>query len=306
MKKIVFIPLGGLNIYSSRVRCWQIAEELKNFGWDCKIGEKYLDYQDYVVFQKRYFPKDLEIAKRCKGKIIFDMCDPYWLKRQEKIIEDFIKITDYIVVSSNKLALWFRQRNKQTEVIPEGFDLDTIPKVSKEKKLTIVWHGSRGNTGYLKILVEPLDRLSKEFDFNFKIIVDRPFSIPQFSFKPQIAEWRLETYLAEIAKCHIGVAPLANDEWCSYKSINKPISYMALGLPVVCSLIPSYEEIIENDKNGFIIKNNIPENWYQALKTLMTSEEKREYFIEKGKETAQLFTMEKIVKKWDGLLRKLL
>lgn len=307
MKKIVFIPFGGRKTYSSRVRCYQIAEELRNLGWDCKIGKECLGRQDCVVFQKTYSPKDLQIAKKCKGKIIFDMCDPYWLRGHGKDLKRFIKITDYVVASSNKIAVWFRQRNKRTEVIPDGFDLKTIPEVLREEKLTIVWHGSRSNSKYLKFVVEPLNRLHREFDFNLKIIVDKPIlNIPRFNFKPQIVDWRLETHLAEIAKCHIGVASLANDEWCSHKSINKPVSYMALGLPVVCSSIPSYEEIIESGKNGFLIRDNNSKSWYKAFKTLITSEEKRDSFIEKGKETAQLFTMEKITKKWDGLLRKLL
>lgn len=303
--KIIFIPFGDVNTYSSRVTCYQNAEELKKLGWSCEIGTNSLETADFAVFQKRYSASDLALAKRCKGKVILSMCDPDWLIVGKRDIEAFLGLTDYIVTTTKKLASWFEERGKKVEVIPEGFDFRAIPEVKKHTKLTLCWHGTSPNEKYLEVLIGPLNELSKEFTFDLKLIADNPHKIPKFDFEPQIVKWNLETHLKEIVKCHIGLAPLFNEEWCSYKSINKPITYMALGLPVVCTSIASYEEIIVNGKNGFLIKDNNPYHWYEALKILITNEGTRASFIEEGKKIAQFFTLEKISKKWDNLLRSL-
>lgn len=303
--RISFIPFGDANTYSSRITCYQNAEELKKLGWSCEIGTNSLETADFVVFQKRYSPSHSALAKRCKGKVILSMCDPDWLIVGEKDIGAFIEIADCVVTTTKKLASWFEERGKKVEVIPEGFDFKAMPKVEKHTKLTLCWHGTSPNEKYLEVLIRPLNELSKEFTFDLKLIADNPHKIPKFDFGPQIVKWNLETHLKEIAKCHIGLAPLLNEEWCSHKSINKPITYMALGLPVVCTSIPSYEEIIVNGKNGFLIKDNNPYYWYQALKILTTNKRTGSSFIEEGEKIVQFFTLEKMAKKWDNLLRNL-
>lgn len=302
--RISFIPFGDINTYSSRITCYQNAEELRRLGWACDIGMQNAEAADFVVFQKRYSPSHLALAKRCKGKVILSMCDPDWLIVGEKNIGAFIEIVDCVVTTTKRLASWFEERGKRVEVIPEGFDFKAMPKVQKHNKLTLCWHGTSPNEKYLEVLIRPLNKLSKEFTFDLKLIADNPHEIPKLDFEPQIVKWELGTHLAEIAKCHIGLAPLANTEWCSYKSLNKAITYMALELPVVCTSIPSYEEIIVNGKNGFLIKDNNPYYWYQALKILITNKDTRSSFVEEGKRIVQFFTLEKMAKKWDELFRK--
>lgn len=303
--RISFIPFGDISTYSSRITCYQNAEELRKLGWACDIGIQNAETADFVVFQKRYSSSHLALAKRCQGKVILSMCDPDWLIVGEKDIGAFIEKVDCVVTTTKKLASWFQERGKKVEMIPEGFDFKAMPELEKYTRLTLCWHGTSPNERYLEILVSPLNRLSKECHFDLKLIADNPHKIPKFDFEPQIVKWKLETHLEEIAKCHIGLAPLLMDEWCSYKSINKPITYMALGLPAICTSILSYEEVIVNGKNGFLIKENNPYHWYQVLKILTTNKETRLSFIEEGKKIAQFFTLEKMAKKWDNLLRNL-
>lgn len=304
--KVAFIPFRDINTASSRFRCYQNSQELKKLGWSCELGGKNAKIADFVIFQKRYSVSDLNLAKQCRGKIILDMCDPNWLVGQKSQIEAMAKIADYVTTSSTKLANWFREKTKMVKVIPDGFDFKAIPKVKKEVKPTICWIGDKTNEKYLQIFVEPLNKLREELDFTFKIIGNfSSHKLPRFNFKPQFIEWKLSTELKEIAKCHVGVAPLFTDEWCSYKGTNKPIAYMALGLPVVATKIDSYQKIIIDGKNGFLINENNPEKWYQAIKTLVADKTKRSSFIEEGRKTAQAFSIDKIAKRWNQLFMEL-
>lgn len=314
--RISFIPFAttlpdkeGEKCASTRFRCYQNARALRDLGWECTIGEKGAESADIVIFQKRYFAKDIDLAKRCKGKIILDLSDPDWLKwpNRENPLDAMAEIASCVTTSSTKLANIFQQKGKRAEYISEGFDFSTIPEsVEKQEKLTLCWHGNRKNEEYFKVIVEPLNRLKKEFDFDLRFVVDKPVEkMPKFDFEPQIIPWELETHLKYIAECHIGLSPLLLDEWCSYKNPHKLFTYMALGLPVVATAIPSYQEIIKNEVNGFIIEKNDPEAWYNALKILITDEGKRNSIIEEGKKITQEYSVENMAKKWDSLFKSL-
>ena len=51
---------------------------------------------------------------------------------------------------------------------------------------------------------------------------------------------------------------------------------MACGLPVIANSSPANDEIIENDINGYIVKDNI--DWYSRLEELILNETLREKF----------------------------
>lgn len=306
--RVAFIPFReDMSISSSRNRCYENAEALGRLGWDCQVPGRNPETADVTIFQKRYSPADLALAKRCRGEIIFDLCDPQWLLGNEKDVEAMAQVASCVTTSSGKLAQWFRQRGKNALVMPDSFDFNSIPKVEKNNRFAICWHGNRGNERYLEAVVQPLNKLSEKFDFNLKIVVDPPAArVPRFNFQPQVMDWNLSTYLEEIAKSHIGIAPLFLDEWCSYKSPHKLIIYMALELPVVATATGSRKEIILNGENGFLIKDNDPQEWYEAIKTLITDEKKRSSLVEEGKKIAQAFSLENIAKRWDELFASLL
>jgi len=307
--KITYFPLGNMATASSRLRCYMIAERLRKKGY--KTAFEKLKPTDVAIFQKRTNPEDLKSAQALKkkgAKIVLDMCDAMWTAGQEKALLDFIPVTDCVTTSSKKIADYFKDKAKRVETIYEGIDWESIPHVTKEKKSTICWCGSiySAETEHcLDILTEPLNKLYQEIDFDFRIITDGEVKLEKLDFKSQVIEFSLENYLTEVAKSHIAVIPYPFTEWCMSKSNNKVILFMALGVPVVCSAIPSYEEIITDGKNGYLIKDNDSEKWYQALKILLTDEKKRDSIIKEGKKKAREFSINKIINKWEELLKTL-
>lgn len=308
--KITFFPTSNVNTGGSRGRCYQIGDALRKMGHNIAFEDP--SGTEVAIFEKRFDRKLAERLKAKGAKIVLDCCDPYWMRPEptRSQLLDFMEIADHITVSSKRLAKWWTRKKKRVKVLADSFDWKSVPKVKKESEFTICWHGTSFtvNWGTLDVLIEPLNRLKKQFDFDFKIIVELVGNprIPKFDFEPVIVDWNLETYLAEIAKCHVGVNPLLKDEWCMYKSYGKPISYMGLGLPAVVTSIPSYQEILENGKNAFLIKDNDPDEWYKALKTLIVDKKKRSSMVKEGRKLAQDFSVERVAEKYDQFLRSIL
>lgn len=308
-KRVVFLPLGGIKMPSSRVRCYQVAAELNKLGWRCEINGKHPETANFVVFQKRFRLSDQILARRCKGIVIFDQSDPYWEKEYARIpIGTMARIARIVTISTSAQAQWFKKRGIRTKIIPNGLDFSKVSKVEKERKLTICWTGQTNSERFLPMLVPALKKLSRTVNFNLKIIgAKMPARFPRgFGVQCQchFVPWKLSTESTEIAKCHIGLAPMVLDAWGKQKSAYKPLIYMALGLPAVCSPIPSYLGIISHGKNGFIAQKNKPESWYQALKAL-ANDKCRIACGKNARRTAESFSKEKIAAKWSKLFHGL-
>src|SRR3569832_1166089 len=69
-------------------------------------------------------------------------------------------------------------------------------------------------------------------------------------------------------KFNVGLMSLPADIWAKGKCGFKALLYMSLGIPALVSNVGVNAEIVDNGVNGFVC--NTPEEWYTALKTLLT------------------------------------
>jgi glycosyltransferase involved in cell wall biosynthesis len=77
---------------------------------------------------------------------------------------------------------------------------------------------------------------------------------------------------------------------------------MACGVPCISFDIPSGpSDIIENDIDGFLIKNNDILNYIETLDFLMSDTDKRAIMGKKAQESVKKFLDYKIEKKWNDL-----
>ena len=80
----------------------------------------------------------------------------------------------------------------------------------------------------------------------------------------------------------------------------------SFGLPIVafdCKTGPS--EIINNNKDGFLIKNENIEELAEKLLLLINDRDKLEKFSLEARKSAKRFTLEEIIKNWQELLEKI-
>jgi len=86
--------------------------------------------------------------------------------------------------------------------------------------------------------------------------------------------WTEQTEVASMAGFDIGIMPLLDGSFERGKCGYKLIQYMACGLPVVASPVGVNLQIVEHGVNGFLVET--PEQWEQALRTLLANPELRQ------------------------------
>src|SRR5205823_1167884 len=78
--------------------------------------------------------------------------------------------------------------------------------------------------------------------------------------------WSEESEAAELARCHVGIMPLANGPWERGKCGYKLIQYMAAGRATVASPVGSNKAIVAHNATGFLADGT--EQWVEALSAL--------------------------------------
>ncbi len=79
---------------------------------------------------------------------------------------------------------------------------------------------------------------------------------------------------------------------------------MAAGVPVIASAIGGNKEVIEQGRNGFLVKYNDEFNLIEAIKGMHKSSEIRDEFAAEGRETVSKFSFEQMIEKTFKLLNE--
>lgn len=78
---------------------------------------------------------------------------------------------------------------------------------------------------------------------------------------------------------------------------------MAAGVPVIASAVGGNKEVIEQGRNGFLVKYNDEFNLVEAIKGMHQSSEIRDEFAAAGRETIIKYSLEKMINKTFELLK---
>lgn len=255
---------------------------------------------DYIFIHREAAPLgppvfEWLLARVFRKKIIYDFDDAIWIPNISKsnyvarYVKCFWKVKQiskwaYKVSAGNQyLAAWAAKQNTSVVINPTCVDTENRYNQQKHQETDLVsigWTGSHSTMKYLDLLYDVLKELENEIPFTFRVICDRK---PAFSLQHlEFVKWREATEIEDLLSINIGVMPLEQDEWSEGKCGFKLIQYMALGIPSVASPVGVNREIIEPGKNGFLCQTR--EEWKEALRRLLTDEDMRTKFGEKGRE----------------------
>ena len=305
-RTILFQSVGGMSNASTRYICYENARYLRNYGYKIKIGKADTGNFDIVVFQKRYNGRDLERAKAARGKTVLQISEARFVNSSEQsnMVVRFAKEVNGVIVGTSYLEKWFAQRGVASTVIPTGLDFANLPQgTEKNRPIKICWIGSGKNERYLAYLVTPLNRLWQDYDFEFRVIGAKMFAA-NWARQPNFIKWQLGEAEKRVAECHIGVAPLSQSGIELTKPPSKLILYMALKLAIIGSSTPPYRSLVQNGVNGFLISNNSPDEWYNALVQLFDTEKRNQMAIA-GFNSCQGYNAPNIATRWNRFLRRL-
>lgn len=254
------------------------------------------------------------LAKVFRKKFVYDFDDAIWIPNYSAANARFQQLKCYwkipriirwahqVQAGNTFLADYARQFNQQVNIVPTTIDTVNLHYKTVNhtaKPLVIGWTGTHSTMHYLETLFPLIEKLEQEFDFEFHLISNRK---PEVSLKSlRYKDWNAETEIADLSQFHIGLMPLVTDAWSSGKCGFKALQYMALEAVAIVSPVGVNTTIVEHRKNGWIA--NSPEEWEDALRTLLTQEELR---IQLGKEARKSIEAKWSVHAWkDTYLHRL-
>jgi len=250
-----------------------------------------------------------KLWKKSGKKVIFDLDDPlflrsnplFFLKGRALLYLDIERVTinsDAVIVSSHYIMRYTKSLNEKSYLIHTPVSTKVFhPKKRKEHdKITIGWVGvAPGHLPNLKMLVNPLLKLGKEYDLNFKIIsylgeqkvkkLFRPletFMGVDYGFEHFIPYDNLPDVMSDV---DIFVAPLQPTPLNIGKSVIRIAMAMAMGLPVIVSPLSEYQHFIKNDVNGLFAKNE--KEWISNLRLLIQDDDLRKRIGKEGRKSVE-------------------
>jgi len=255
---------------------------------------------DAIFIQREALPVGPALFERIAAKlgspIIFDFDDAIylprsskanrwvsWLKQPEKTAE-IIRHSQQVIVGNRILQEYACQHSQRVTIIPSSVDMERYTMRNSRQAagahVTIGWVGSGTNLDYLEALAPALRALQATDQVKVSIIggtVDLP------GVDATCRPWQLDREIADLHSFDIGIMPLTDDPWTRGKGGFKAIQYMGVGLPVVASPVGINTELITNGVSGFLATT--PDDWQQALATLVGDATLRRQFGEAGRAT---------------------
>lgn len=255
------------------------------------------EYQIFV--QREIFPRKVDfIAKKITEKVISKAKNVYWDFDDQIVASKEIsnwefallseKTTEIFVGNHTLKGLISKNYHDKTVVVNttdkyfETFDFEKYfeqRKQSYDKKVTLVWLGTKSNIKYLQEVVPTLEdvsmKLKKQLEIN---VVSNAKIVPTKKSNLIINNitWTREEGFKQLSIAHIGLMPLEDSELTRGKCSFKAVQYMGAGLPIIISPVGMNKEII--DGNGYFASNR--KQWENAVDNLSANKnnwEKQSY-----------------------------
>jgi glycosyltransferase involved in cell wall biosynthesis len=224
-------------------------------------------------------------AARLGVPVVYDLDDPVFLPHHSGINGAFtllkfsrkthtiFRLSDHVIAINSLLANYASSFGSAVTVIPNCIDTDRYKPKARQSDgvVRLVWVGSHSNTHNLVLLQKPLRRLQSKHRAPLHVIGAGRIDLP--GVEVNMIPWCESTEIGDLQACDIGLAPLVDGPWNSWKSPFKLMQYMALGLPVVTRRIGAAREMIEDGVNGFLVETE--DEWHDRLELLVTDAELR-------------------------------
>lgn len=229
---------------------------------------------DLIVIQDQlfpYFPPIIErLLARLQYRLALEFDDAIYLTRfHGGKMPALLRLASAAIVGNETLAHYARTHTPRVSVVPTVIDTERFKPLETglreaEEAITIGWIGLPYNFSYLNLIQKALRELQRRRRVRFRVIS---------SYAPRLEgvnvdfrRWSLESELADLQGCQIGVMPLPDNNWTRGKCGLKLLQYMAVGIPPVASPVGVNREIIRDGKNGFLVHSE--KEWYGWLARL--------------------------------------
>jgi glycosyltransferase involved in cell wall biosynthesis len=220
-----------------------------------KFFSEALQKDDIIILHKLKAQNVLNFAKKaqnCGAKIVFFDCD-LPINRQIGVLAELV-----IVTSSHLSDLYQNLGCKNVKVLPDVPEIFKPPTQKNGSSLRCIWFGLYDDVRWSSFI-----RLKELIRVHFKNSV----SLSSMSNNPKADFLWSENSLDLISQFDCVLLPIPNIRKLEMvKSSNKLIQSMALGLPVICSPLPSYTEALSEYPYEIICKSE--SDWIKNLQRM--------------------------------------
>jgi Glycosyltransferase len=153
---------------------------------------------------------------------------------------------------------------------------------------------------YLSIVENVIKDLVKKYNINSIVISNLKYENKNFIVEN--IEWNKKNEIEDLRKIDIGIYPVNDEEWSYGKSGLKALQHMGLGIPTVASDILTTRDILKNNYDGILVKNDY-DSWLYALERLILDNEfRRNIGLNGFNKVTEFYTKHAIRKKYFKLL----
>lgn len=268
---------------------------------------------DILVMVREVDEIDSSIIAQLKkvGKIlIYDIVDRPYLKENAKNhahLQDFIQALDGLIASSPLHIDDFGNWVKHLSLIEHPI-INTQTKDYSQKppgEIKIIWQGYSENQSRMQLLQPVIKRVALELNKKIKIIYHTNM-LPRKKKFSEYKIWTIHNWEKMLVRSDIAVEikPL-EDHHAQRKPATKIISYMAAGLPVICTPSPADRLVLKHGQTGFFAYSE--DEWYACLRKLVESPELRKTMGEAARERVlKDFSAARITQKYLAFFDRLL
>lgn len=279
--KISWIPFGDINTASSRLRVYAIHNELITNYSNITSVIGYDDDSDILVISKLLNDHVLNSVKKFKGLKIFDFIDDI---TNEKNFLEMISICDIIITNNIHRQKQINDLNLNVNcvLLDDCIDYNIIKSIMPSyNNNRIVWFGTKNTVSSMFPIFDLL--VSNRMDANTFIITKKQkksddivkrYKTSKLSYIP----WCRELF-PDVLKC-FGLSILSHrGESSMFKSNNKLLVNIVMGIPTIVDSSFSYEELLKTcELNEFIVNPDLS-NLEYIIHKLSNRKEKKQYLL---------------------------
>jgi len=184
-----------------------------------------------------------------------------------------IKLADWVYTGAPDIMQYARTFNPNLMVIESVVDLEYYrPKRhSEHQPIVIGWAGTilDNHGGPLRTIASALSRVSKLYQVVIHIVSNTSWQPDDLGIGVINIPWSLTHEVEHLSQFDIGIMPVEDSLYGRAKEGYKLKTYMAMGLPVVCSPVGKNKEIVQEGVTGFFATSE--DEWVDKLSKLITS-----------------------------------
>ena len=171
--------------------------------------------------------------------------------------------------------------------------------------LRLLWNGFRQNLNTMKPLFPIVTDISRETGVSMEVVLNT--NLPEsHEDGVRVIPWSIESWEDVMIASDIAVVIKPPDNfWQRRKPPAKVITFMAAGLPTICTPTVADETIIHHGETAYAAYSK--EDWRRFLMELATSEERRRQMGEAARESVlSQFSIAHIAEEHENIFRNVL